>query len=222
MIESMSSAAPSHERATPVEELANALTHGFGTLLAIAALVLMVVFAAMKGSARTVVSVSLFGSALAMLYLFSTLYHALKPGKAKQVFRVLDHAAIYLLIAGTYTPFCLVTLRGGWGWSMFGVVWGIAALGITMKAVFGLKWEKLSLALYLAMGWAILIAAWPLAQALPRPGLLWLLAGGLCYTGGSIFYAWHRLPLHHAWWHLCVVGGSACHVVAVMGWVIPK
>lgn len=207
---------------SPREELANALTHGIGTALAIAALVVMIVFAALKGTARTVVSVTLFGSAMALLYLFSTLYHALRPGKAKRVFRVLDHAAIFVLIAGTYTPFCLVTLRGAWGWSLFGVVWGIALLGISLKASLGLRWEKLSLLLYLAMGWVVIIAAYPLYQRLAMPGILWLLAGGACYTGGAAFYAWKRLPLNHAVWHLWVLAGSACHVVSVMGWVIPR
>lgn len=212
----------SRREQTPREELANALTHGLGAVLAIAALVLMIVFAALRGTARTVVSVTLFGSAMALLYLFSTLYHALRPGPAKQVFRVLDHAAIFVLIAGTYTPFCLVTLKGAWGWSLFGIVWGIALLGIILKATLGLRWEKLSLALYLAMGWVVIVAAYPLYQRLPGPGIAWLLAGGLCYTGGAAFYACRRLPLNHAVWHLWVVAGTACHVVSVMGWVIPR
>jgi len=205
----------------PWTELLNSLTHGFGAALAIAALVVMVVFAAMEGSARHVVSVTIFGSMLVLLYLMSTLYHALRGPRVKRVFRILDHSSIYLLIAGTYTPFCLVTLRGPWGWSLFGVIWGLAALGIVFKSVFGHRWEILSGIVYLAMGWIVVIAIVPLWRALPGGGLFWLFGGGFFYTTGMIFYAWDRPPFCHAIWHLFVLAGSASHVVAVMGWVIP-
>lgn len=205
----------------PWTELLNSLTHGFGAALAIAALTIMVVFAALEGSARHVVSVTLFGSTLVLLYMMSTLYHAFRNPKVKKVFRILDHSAIFLLIAGTYTPFCLVTLRGTWGWSLFGVVWGLAALGIVFKSVFGPRWEILSTLLYLAMGWIALIAILPLWRALPGGGLACLFGGGLFYSGGVAFYAWDRPPFAHAIWHLFVLAGSSAHVVAVMIWVIP-
>jgi hemolysin III len=203
-------------------ELANAITHGLGAALSILALVLLVVLAALHGSARHVVGGAIFGATLVVLYTMSTLYHALTHPGAKRVFKILDHAAIYLLIAGTYTPFCLATLRGPWGWSLFGVVWGLALLGVLFKALFIGRFEFLSTAVYLAMGWLVLVAAVPLYRALPPAGLAWLLAGGLCYTGGVAFYVWHKLKFHHAVWHLFVLGGSICHVVAVLGSVIPS
>lgn len=204
------------------EELANAWTHGAGLILAVAALVVMVVVAALRGSAAAVVGASLFGTTLILAYGTSTLYHALHPGRAKRLLRLLDHSAIYLLIAGTYTPFCLVTLQGAWGWSIFGVVWGIALVGITLKSTAGLGWERASLVLYLLMGWMVVVAIGPLVRALPGPGLAWLAAGGLCYTGGTVFYALDRRRWFHAWWHLCVLMGSACHVAAIAGWVLPR
>lgn len=204
------------------QELANSLTHGLGTALAIAALVLMVVFASLRGTARHIVGVSLFGACLVILYAMSTLYHAFRGPRVKKVFHILDHAAIFLLIAGTYTPFCLATLRGGWGWSIFGVIWGLAVVGITFKAIFGPRFPWLSTSVYLAMGWLVVIAIAPLVRALPTGGLLWLFGGGICYTVGVAFYSWHRLPFHHAVWHLFVLAGSACHVAAVMFFVIPR
>lgn len=208
-------------REHPWTELLNSLTHGLGALLAVAALSVMVVFAALEGTARHVVGVALFGATLVLLYLVSTLYHAFQRPRLKRVFRILDHSAIYLLIAGTYTPFCLVTLHGAWGWSLFGVIWGMAALGVLLKAIFGTRWETLSTALYLLMGWTVVVAIVPLWHALPAGGLLWLFLGGLFYSGGVTFYAWDRPPFCHAVWHLFVLGGSASHVIAVMGWVIP-
>jgi hemolysin III len=203
-------------------ELANSITHGLGAALSVLALVLLVVLAALHGTARHVVGGAIFGATLVVLYTMSTLYHALTHPGAKRVFKVLDHAAIYLLIAGTYTPFCLATLRGPWGWSLFGVVWGLALLGVLFKALFIGRFEFLSTAVYLAMGWLVLVAAVPLWRALPPAGLAWLVAGGLCYTGGVAFYVWEKLKFHHAVWHLFVLGGSICHVVAVLGSVIPS
>ena len=203
-------------------ELANSITHGLGAVLSVLALVLLVVLAALHGTARHVVGAAIFGATLVLLYTMSTLYHALRNPRAKRVFKILDHSAIYLLIAGTYTPFCLATLRGGWGWSLFGVVWGLAAAGVVFKSVFIGRFEILSTAVYLAMGWMVMVAAVPLWRALPAPGMAWLMAGGACYTLGVAFYAWHRLKFHHAVWHLFVLGGSLCHVVAVLGSVIPQ
>ncbi|HNX95528.1 MAG TPA: hemolysin III family protein [Holophaga sp.] len=212
---------PARSEDHPWAELLNSLTHGVAAALAIAALVVMIVFAAIEGQARHVTSVTLFGSMLVIMYMMSTLYHAFRSPRVKKVFRILDHSAIFLLIAGTYTPFCLVTLQGAWGWTIFGIVWGLAALGVTFKAVFGPRWEILSTLLYLAMGWLIVIAIAPLWRAMPAGGLFWLFGGGVFYSVGIIFYAWDRPPYCHAIWHLFVLAGSAAHVVAVMGWVIP-
>jgi hemolysin III len=205
----------------PWAERLNSLTHGLGWALSIAALVVMVVFAAIHGSARHVVGTTIFGSTMVLLYAMSTLYHAFRGPRVKQVFRILDHAAIYLLIAGTYTPFCLTVLRGPWGWSLFGVIWGLAALGIAFKSVFGNRYELFSVTVYLAMGWLALVAILPLWRALPPWGMAWLFGGGIFYSLGTLFYAWERLPFNHAVWHLFVLAGSGCHVVAVMAFVIP-
>lgn len=205
----------------PHEEWANSLTHGLGTVLAVAALVVMVVFAALHGTARHVVACALFGATLVLLYLASTLYHALSHPGAKRVFRFLDHTSIFLLIAGTYMPFCLIALRGPWGWTLFGLVLGLAVLGILFKATLGFTHERLSTVLYLLMGWVALLALGPLFRALPVTALACLFAGGAAYSLGVLLYASERLPYAHAWWHLCVVAGSGLHVVVVMVWLIP-
>jgi len=153
---------------------------------------------------------------MVLLYLTSTLYHALPAPKAKRVFRVLDHAAIFLLIAGTYTPFTLGVLSGGWGWTLFGLVWSLAIAGVLLESLGNFRFPKLSLALYVAMGWLVVIAIKPMWLLMPRWGLFWLAAGGLAYTGGVAFYAAKRLRHHHLIWHLCVIAGTACHVVAVL------
>jgi hemolysin III len=202
------------------EELAHSLTHGIGLLLGIAALILMVVFAAQRGTAITVVSCSVYGVTLVVLYASSMLYHALPPGRGKRVFGILDHAAIFLLIAGTYTPFALVTLNGGWGWSLFGVIWGLAIGGIVLEAISGGRMRRMQLLLYLVMGWGIVGAARPLLRELPTAGLVLLLSGGLAYTLGVIFFVWKR-PFHHAVWHVFVLGGSICHFFAVLLYVVP-
>ncbi|BDU77730.1 PAQR family membrane homeostasis protein TrhA [Mesoterricola sediminis] len=203
-------------------ELANSLTHGIGAALGVAALVLMVVFASLRGTARHIVGAAIFGSALVLLYTMSTLYHAFRGPRVKRVFKILDHNAIFVLIAGTYTPFCLASLRGGWGWSIFGVIWGLAVLGITFKSIFISRLGWLSTAVYLGMGWLVIIAARPLAASLSPGGLAWLLGGGVFYSAGVAFYAWKSLKYHHAVWHLFVLGGSLCHVVAVLFFVIPR
>jgi hemolysin III len=183
--------------------------------------VLLVVKAALYGTAWHVVGCAIFGASLILLYLSSTLYHALPVGRAKRVFRIFDHSAIYLLIAGTYTPFTLVTLRGAWGWSLFGAVWTLAALGIVFKCFLTGRLNFLSTAAYIAMGWIALVAIRPLWQALPAPALAWLFAGGLAYTLGVIFFAWHR-RFAHSIWHLFVLAGSFCHFVAVYWYVLPR
>lgn len=207
---------------SPRVEFANSLTHGLGTALAVAALTIMVVLAALKGTGRHVVGVSIFGACLVVLYAMSTLYHAFRAPRIKRIFHILDHAAIFLLIAGTYTPYCLATLRGAWGWSLFGVVWGLAASGIAVKAIFGPRLRWLSTLVYLAMGWIVLVALKPLAESLSTGGLVTLFGGGVFYSAGVIFYAWKRLPYHHAIWHLFVLGGSACHFFCFLLYVLPQ
>ncbi len=204
---------------TRSEEIANSLTHGVGAALSVAALSILVTFAALHGDAWQVVSFAIYGATLILLYVASTLYHALRSPRAKHAMRVLDHTAIFLLIAGTYTPLTLVTLRGPWGWTLFGLVWGIAIAGVTFKAFTTGRLERASLAFYIAMGWLAVIAIKPLLAALPVGALLWILMGGVFYTGGVLFYRWHRLPYHHAVWHLCVLGGSACHFICMLGYV---
>jgi hemolysin III len=207
---------------TAREELANSLTHGLGVLLSVAGLAALVMASARHGDAWHVTSTAIFGATLVLSYLTSTLYHSLRGDRVKEVLRKFDHAAIFLLIAGTYTPFVLVTLRGPWGWSLFGVVWGLAIAGVALKFWFAGRFRLLSTAIYLAMGWLVLIALKPLTAALPRDGLVWLFSGGLCYSLGAGFYLWKRLPYHHAIWHVFVLAGGACHWVAVFRHVVPR
>jgi hemolysin III len=204
------------------EEIANSVTHGVGWLLSTAALVFLVAVAVAAGDAWRVTAASVYGATLVLLYATSTLYHALPGRRVKAVFQRLDHAAIYLLIAGTYTPFVLGPLRGVWGWSLFGVVWGLAALGVVLKSVFGARLGVLSTAVYLVMGWLVVIAATPLAQRVPSAGLRWLVAGGVLYTAGVIFFAWERLRYAHAVWHLFVLAGSAAHFCAVVNYALSE
>lgn len=206
---------------SPGEELANRLTHGLGAAFSVAGLVLMVVFSARHGDAWQVVSTAIFGATLVLLYTSSTVYHSFRDERLSRLLQKFDHAAIFLLIAGTYTPFVLVTLRGPWGWSLFGVVWVMAAAGVTLKFWFAGRFKVLSTLIYIIMGWLVLIALKPLSAALPAGGMRLLVAGGLCYTGGAAFYLWRRLPYHHAIWHLFVLGGSVCHWAAVFWYVIP-
>lgn len=206
---------------TDREELANSITHALGAVLSVVGLVLLVVFAMRNGDAWHVVSTAIFGTTLVLLYTASTLYHSLRGDLLKQRLQKFDHAAIFLLIAGTYTPFVLVTLRGPWGWSLFGVVWGLAIAGVTIKFWLAGRFRLVSTLIYLAMGWLVMVALKPLLAALPAGGMRLLVGGGLCYTGGAAFYLWKRLPYHHAIWHLCVLGGSACHWAAIFCYVIP-
>ena len=204
------------------EEIAHSVTHGLGVVLSIAGLAVMVTLAALRGNAWHVVSCSIFGVTLIFLYTASTLYHSIPHPGAKKVLRVFDHSAIFLLIAGTYTPFTLVTLRGGWGWTLFVLIWGLALVGIIYKITAKTRYRLLSVLLYLGMGWLVLVAIKPMVISVAMPGLLLLLAGGLCYTLGLIFFVWRSLPYSHAVWHLFVLAGSICHFFAVLLYVIPR
>lgn len=201
------------------EELAHSVTHGVGWAASLVGFVVLMVFAARTGDPWRIVACAIYASTLVLLYATSTLYHALSTTRARHVFQVLDHSAIFLLIAGTYTPFALVSLRGPWGWTIFGIVWGLAAVGVALKAAFGPKWPILSTALYLLMGWTVVIAVKPLIASVPAAGIAWLAAGGLAYTGGIVFYAWGRLRYSHAVWHLFVLAGSICHYVAILRYI---
>ena len=203
------------------EEIANSVTHGLGVLLAIVALVVLVGGSARLGDPWRVVSFSLYGASLVALYLASTLYHAIPGAKAKDWLKRCDHAAIFALIAGTYTPILLVTLRGPLGWTMAGILWGVMAVGITMKFLFIHRFQRLLLGAYVAMGWAALFVLHALWQRLSGAAIGWLVAGGAVYTVGVGFYVWKRLPYGHAIWHLFVLGGSACHFFFHYRYVLP-
>lgn len=197
------------------EELANALTHGIGAAASAIALVVLVLLAARGGDVWQIVSVALFGATLLLLYLASTVYHAARDPLIKARLKVLDHSAIYLLIAGTYTPFALGVLRGGWGWTLFGIVWGLACAGIVFKLFFTGRFRLASTLIYIGMGWLGLVAAVPLIRGLNPVVLFWLVAGGIAYTAGTPFYQAGRFRYAHAVWHGFVLAGSACHTVAV-------
>ena len=203
------------------EELINSITHGAGLALSVAGLVVLVTLAALKGTAWHIVGCSVYGATLVLLYSASTLYHSMRSPRLKRFFRIIDHASIYLLIGGTYTPFTLVNLRGGWGWTLFGLVWGLAALGILFKIFFVGRFPIASTAVYLLMGWLVVIAIKPLLTLVPSGGLLWLLAGGLAYSAGVVFFAWEKMPYNHAVWHVFVLTGSICHYFAVLFYVLP-
>lgn len=197
------------------EEIANSVSHGVGLLAAVVAAPFLIVAAVWRGGAAGIVGASIFAATVLVLYATSTLYHALPEGRAKRVFRILDHGAIFLLIAGTYTPFTLGVLRGAWGWTLFGLVWGLAFAGVAAKAAGGVRYPVLSTGLYLAMGWLVLIAVKPLWDRVPMWGLFWLLAGGLAYTVGVAFFAAKRVRYGHFVWHLFVLVGTVCHFIAV-------
>ena len=201
---------------TRAEELINSITHAVGALIAIPGTVVLIVHASMLGEPRRIVAVSIFGVTLIMLYAASTLYHTVPISRLKSRLRVFDHVAIYFLIAGTYTPFTLVALRGGWGWSLFGVVWGLALLGTVLKLFMIGRFRILSVVVYVAMGWMVIVAIRPLMEHLSAPTLRWLLAGGVAYTAGIVFYANQRLRFSHGIWHLFVLAGSVSHYVAVL------
>jgi len=198
------------------EEIANGVSHGVGLLAALVAAPFLVILASRRGDAVDVVGTSVFAAALVILYLSSTLYHVLPRNKAKRVFRIFDHGAIFVLIAGTYTPFTLGVLRGFWGWTLLGLVWSLAVAGLLVTSVAGIRWPRLLTGLYIAMGWLVLIAIQPLRKSIPPAGFSWLLAGGIAYTAGVSFLAAQRKLLYgHFVWHLFVLAGTACHMVAV-------
>jgi len=202
------------------EEIANSITHGVGLIASVIAFPVLLVRAQSSSDSSAVLGATIFGVTLILLYATSTVYHALPISKGKHLFRILDHSAIYLLIAGTYTPFALGPLRGPWGWTLLVVIWTLALIGIISKLTIGFRLPHLSTALYLLMGWLIVVAIKPLVETIPRAGLLWLAAGGLAYTGGVVFYNMKRVPYAHMVWHLCVAAGSVCHFIAVLRYAI--
>ncbi|HXU34725.1 MAG TPA: hemolysin III family protein [Thermoanaerobaculia bacterium] len=206
---------------TAGEEIANSITHGIGLILSLIGFPLLFFFASGRQDPSQLVGYAVFATTLVFLYGISTLYHAAKPGRAKQILRVLDHSAIYLLIAGTYTPFTLGVLRGAWGWTLLGLIWGLAVFGILFKSLIGIRLPRASVVLYILMGWLVVVQIRPLAAQHDGAALHWLLAGGLLYTFGVVFYTWERLRYHHMLWHLFVLGGSVCHFLAVLWYAAP-
>lgn len=205
---------------TRAEEIGNATTHAMGALLSLAAITLLIIFSATQHDGFKLLSGIVFGCTLFLMYVSSTIYHSLTNPRLKHLFRIADHASIYLLIAGSYTPFMLVTLRGPWGWTMFTVIWSLALVGVIFKLFLVHKFELLSTIIYLLMGWMSLIVIKPIYQLLPAGGLACIVAGGLCYTVGVIFYAWERLKYSHVLWHLFVLAGSIFHFFAVLCYVV--
>jgi hemolysin III len=203
------------------EEIANAVTHGIGAVLGITALVLLVIMALTQQDGLRLAAAITYGSSLILLYLASTLYHSVPGKRAKLFFQKLDHAAIYVLIAGTYTPVLLISMEGAWGYTLMAIVWSIAVFGVCFKFFFHDRFEKLSLFSYIGMGWIVIFAASELIIKVPTGGLVFLLAGGLAYTLGTIFYANDRIPYNHAIWHLFVLAGSVLHFVAIYNYVMP-
>jgi hemolysin III len=201
------------------EEIANSVSHGIGVCLSIAGLVVLVVLAASQGDVWRIVSFSIYGTSLILMFLGSTLYHSFSHPAIKHVLKIIDHSMIYLLIAGTYTPFMLVSLRGPWGWTLFGIIWGLALTGILLKIILIGKHRLLSTLTYLAMGWLCVIALKQMIASIPPAGMYWLVAGGLCYTIGAIFYSVRKIPFNHAIWHLFVLGGSICHYFSILFYV---
>lgn len=202
------------------EEFLNALTHGLGVILSIGAGAVLITLAAVFAGAREVVGAAVFVASLTLLYTASTLYHSARDPDWRARLKVLDHCAIFLLIAGTYTPFTIAALRGGWGWSLFGVIWGLAVIGIVLKLFFTGRYHRLSTATYIGMGWLVVVALAPLSQVLTPAAMVSLVLGGVLYTAGTVFYHCERITYSHAIWHLFVLGGSTCHFIAVMAQMI--
>jgi hemolysin III len=198
------------------EEIANSISHGFGLVMAVVALPFLVHSAMRAGDVRFLVGVSVFGATMVLLYLASTLYHSMTHEAAKRWCRLFDHTAIFLLIAGTYTPFALGVLRGPWGWSMLAAVWTLAIVGITLKIIARTRHSRISIVLYLLMGWLAVVAVKPILTLVPVPGILLIVAGGIAYTGGLVFFAAHRIRYNHFIWHLFVIAGTICHFFAVL------
>ena len=204
---------PSHSRR---EEIANSISHGLGLVLALVAVPVLVLSAMRAGDVRFLIGVIVFGATMVLLYLASTLYHSTTHEAAKYWFRLFDHTAIFLLIAGTYTPFALGVLRGPWGWSMLAAVWTLAIVGITLKIIVRTRHSRISIVLYVLMGWLAVVATKPILELIPVPGILLILAGGIAYTGGLAFFAAHRIRYNHFIWHLFVIAGTGCHYFAVL------
>ncbi|RDY71297.1 hemolysin D [Halobacillus trueperi] len=205
---------------TKREEIANAITHGIGAILSIAMLVLLIVFASIGGNAWHITSVTIYGVTMLILYVSSTLVHSFPPGRAKDLFEIFDHSAIYLFIAGTYTPIMLVPLRSTLGWTLFGIVWGMAILGIVFKVFFVKRFVVMSTVFYVLMGWLIVLAWGPLTAEVPAAGITYLVVGGVMYSIGSIFYVWRSFKYHHMVWHLFVLGGSILHFFSIFFYII--
>jgi len=203
------------------EDFASSMIHGAGFIFSIIGICVLIAFASIYGDAWHVVSCSIYGSTLVLLYTASTLYHSIRLAEARKVLRVLDHSTIFLLIAGTYTPFTLVNLRGPWGWSIFGVIWALAVIGILFQTTGFLKGAKVSVAFYVAMGWVVVVAIKPMLSLVDTGGLVLLLLGGVAYTTGVVFYVWRQMPYNHAIWHVFVVAGSTLHFFAIFLYVIP-
>ncbi len=203
------------------EELANAISHGVGVVFSLVALVLLIVFAILHGTAWHIVSFVIYGSTMLLLYICSTLLHSLPAGHGKDIFEILDHSAIYLFIAGTYTPLLFIVIKGWEGWTLFGVLWGIAAAGIVFKVFYVKEFLFLSTVGYILMGWMVVFAIKPILHNLPLPGIEYLFAGGIFYTLGSVFYVWKKVPYHHAIWHVFVLTGSVCHFLLILIYVLP-
>ena len=204
------------------EELLNRCTHGFGALLSIVGVSVLIVLAAGQHDGYRIVSACIYGASMITFYCLSTAYHSVRKPRVRYVFRILDHASIYLMIAGSYTPFALVTLRGPWGWSLLGTVWGLGSVGAGMKTVTTHRLPFIGPLLYIALGWSVVVAWHPLTAALAANGIYLLVAGGVAYTFGVVFYLWDRLPFNHAIWHLFVLTGSACHFFAIYYYVTPR
>lgn len=202
------------------EEIAHAITHGVGALLSIVALVFLIIFSSINGDPLLITSVSIFGSTMLLMYISSTLVHSLPTGKGKNIFLIIDHASIYFFIAGTYTPLLLMIIKGTIGWTLFGIVWGLALLGTFFKIFFVEKYIILSTLFYIVMGWLIVFAWGPLTASLHQSGLGLLIAGGVFYTVGSVFYVWKRVPYHHVIWHIFVIIGSILHFFVIFLFVI--
>ncbi len=209
------------KRYSLAEEIASSATHGLGVALSITALIILTTLAARSGDPWRIVSFSIYGSTLIMMYVSSVLYHSFQDPGIKRVFRYLDHSSIYLLIAGTYTPFTMISLRGTWGWTLFGFIWGLATFGLLMTVLGVGRSRVLASLVYIGMGWLVVVAIKPLLEAVPPGGIAWLVAGGMFYTLGVVFYVWKKLPFNHAIWHLFVLGGSVCHFFAILYYVLP-
>jgi len=204
------------------EEIANSVTHGIGLLLAIAGMSILTLFATRFGDVWHLVSSLIFATTLILMYAFSTLYHSIPQPRVKRILRVLDHSAIFLLIAGTYTPFMLVSLRGPWGWSLLAIVWTLALLGVLFQVSLLRRWQGISLSLYIGMGWVVVVAIKPMLAAVAPGGLILLLLGGLAYTSGTVFYVRDKMKYNHAIWHGFVLAGSILHYCAILFYVMPQ